>query len=245
MRVQQRSNQPPKLQHCFLKKEIRVMTSTKGLRVIVFAIVCAGILSTAPAAFCQQTAQSSNQTRQAQRDDDTNLETQLYLILATNRDIEDGKIPPALEPIMKHLRESLPFKHYTLAGTFLNRVKNSGRLDVSWVGGPFANASAPVGNPSFNQFGAFVTLTTDSEGAQIVRLREFRFGAKVPIVIAHPTATTNASAAELTLPVVNYESVGLQTDLSMREGTPVIAGTLHVGPSGDAIVVAISAHRAN
>ena len=221
------------------------MTSIKDLRVIFFAIACAAILWTAPATFCQEPAQSSSQTRQAQRDDDTNLDTQLYLILATNRDIEEGKMPPALEPIMKRLRESLPFKHYTLAGTFLNRVKNFGHLDVSWVGGPFANASAPVGNPSFNQFGAVVTMGTDSEGAQVVRLREFRFGAKVPIVIARPGTTTNASTSEQTLTVVNYESVGLHTDLSMREGTPVIAGTLHVGPSGDAIVVAISAKRAN
>lgn len=221
------------------------MISIRVLRTIFFTTVCACLLATAPAAFGQEPAQSTSQTRQAQRDDDTNLDTQLYLILATNRDIEDGKMPAALDPIMKRLRESLPFKHYTLAGTFLNRVKNFGRLDVSWVGGPFVNASAPVGNPSFNQFGAQVTLATDSDGAQIVRLRDFRFGAKVPIVVARPNAPTNASTAEQSLPVVNYESVGLHTDLSMREGAPVIAGTLHVGPSGDAIVVAISARRAN
>jgi hypothetical protein len=31
----------------------------------------------------------------------------------------------------------------------------------------------------------------------------------------------------------------------MREGMPVIAGTLHVGPQGDAIVVVVSARRTN
>jgi hypothetical protein len=30
----------------------------------------------------------------------------------------------------------------------------------------------------------------------------------------------------------------------MREGVPVIAGTLNMGPSGDAIVVVITARRA-
>jgi len=221
------------------------MISIKILRAIFFAVVCGGILAISPATFCQQPAQGANQTRQAQRDDDTNLDTQLYLILATNRDVEEGKMPAALEPIIKRLRESLPFKHYTLAGTFLNRVKNFGRLDVSWVGGPFMNSSAVVvGNPSFNEFGAAVTLGTDSDGVPVVRMKEFRFGAKVPIVMARTSATTNASTTEQTLPVV-YESVGLHTDLSLREGAPVIAGTLHVGPTGDAIVVAISARRAN
>ena len=221
------------------------MISTRILRVIVFALVGSCLLAVTPAALGQGPVQSTSQTSQAQRDDDINLDTQLYLILGTNRDVEDGKMPAALEPIMKRLRESLPFKHYTLAGTFLNRVKNNGGLDVSWVGGPFTNPSAPVGNPSFNQFGAIVTLATDSEGGQTVRLREFRFGAKVPIVVGIPNTPVNASNVEKTIPSVNYESVGLHTDLSMREGTPVIAGTLHVGPSGDAIVVAISARRAN
>ncbi|HEU5240044.1 MAG TPA: hypothetical protein VFU37_23120 [Pyrinomonadaceae bacterium] len=221
------------------------MISMKLFRAIVAAFICAGALVVAPAVFGQEPAQSTSQTRQAQRDDDTNLDTQLYLILATNRDIDEGKMPAALDPIIKRLRESLPFKHYSLAGTFLNRVKNFGRLEVSWIGGPFVNASAPLGNPSFNQFATTVTLATDNEGKQVVRLRDFRFGAKVPIVVGSVGNTTNASTAERPVPVINYESIGLHTDLSIREGTPAIAGTLHVGPSGDAIVVAISARRAD
>ena len=43
---------------------------------------------------------------------------------------------------------------------------------------------------------------------------------------------------------VIYEPVGLHADISMCEGAPVIAGTVNVGPSGDAIVVALAARRA-
>ena len=95
----------------------------------------------------------------AARDDETNLDTQLYLILATNRETEDGKMPIALESVMKRLHESLTFKHYSLAGTFVNRVRNNGRIDVSWVGGPFLiPANAMTSNPSFSQFTALVKL---------------------------------------------------------------------------------------
>ena len=55
---------------------------------------------------------------------------------------------------------------------------------------------------------------------------------------------TNASTGT-GFPVINYESIGIRTDLTMREGSIVIAGTLNVGPSGDAIVVVVSARRAN
>ena len=213
------------------------MISSKILRVIFFAIVCGGIPAITPAAFCQQPAQ----TRQVQRDDDTNLDTQLYLILATNRDVEDGKMPAALEPVIKRLRESLPFKHYALAGTFLNRVKNYGHLDVSWVGGPFMNSSAVVvGNPSFNEFKVnTVKVITDAAGQSVVRMEGFGFGARIPIQTG-AVASTSPMAT-----VVNYESTGLNTDISMREGEPVVVGTLHVGPSGDAIILVMSAKRSN
>jgi len=197
----------------------------------------------APAAFCQDSSQSARASTAA-REDETNLDTQLYLILATNRETEDGKMPGALDAVMKRLHESLTFKHYSLAGTFVNRVRNNGRIDVSWVGGPFlVPANAMTSNPSFSQFTALVKLSADQGGLEVVRMNDFKFGARVPIVTSPngmtPTSTTGGFPLS-----VNYEPIGLRTDISMREGVPVIAGTLNMGPSGDAIVVVITARRA-
>jgi hypothetical protein len=223
-------------------KEYRVMILIKPSRAFMVALLCAIVFAAAPAVLCQD--QSS--ARPA-RDDDTNVDTQLYVILATNRDVDVGKIPAVLDPAIKRLRELLPFEHYSLAGTFLNRVKNNGRLDVSEVGRPFlvgASTAAGINNPSFNQFFAIVHLATDSNGNDIVRMNEFKFGSRVPVVI-NQIQTTNASMGNAPIAQVQYEQVGLHTDISMREGTPVIAGTLHVGPQGDAIVVIVSARRTN
>lgn len=211
---------------------------TKINRVLFCLMMCFAALAIAPATF----GQDSSPARAAARDDDTNLDTQLYLILATNRDIEEKKAPASLDPIMKRLSESLSFKHYSLSGTFLNRVRNNGRLDVSWVGGPFyVPTSSMTNNPSFSQFTALVKLVTE-DNREVVRMTDFRFGLRVPIVTGQ-SGPTNASTG-MTFPAVNYEPIGLRTDISMREGTPVIAGTLHMGPSGDAIVVVVSAKRA-
>ena len=220
------------------------MRSTKLCRLFVLILLCAIAFTAAPIVLGQETSTA----RTPARDDDVNLDTQLYLILATNREVDEGKIPPVLDPIVKRLRESLTFKHYTIAGTFLNRVKNSGRLEVSWVGSPFmfpaAAVTAITNNPTFNNFGAVVRLATDSNGNDIVRMSELRFGAQVPIITGQVT-TSNASLGSAPVTQVNYQSIGLRTDISMREGSPVIAGTLNVGPQGDAIVVAVSARRAN
>lgn len=188
-------------------------------------------------------AQTADQPAQRDnRNDEANLDTQLYLLIATNQQVDDGKVPTTLEPVVKQLRASLPFKNYRLAATLINRVKNDGRLNLQWVGGPLLpSAAATVTTPSFNEFKVDrVRLMTDGNGRDVVRMDGFRFGARVPI----QTGTTVASNAAA-VPVINYENTGLNTDISMREGEPVVVGTLNLGPSGDAIILVMSARRSS
>jgi len=187
-----------------------------------------------------------NNTTQATRpaeakDDETNLETQLYLIVGTNQEIPDAKLPAALETVVKQLHAALPFKSYRLAATMINRVKNEGRLELSWIGGPMTMAAgpAPALNPSFSNFNVRqVRLVQAANGQQMVQMQGFNFGARVPIQVSGAIAANGAVA-----PTINYERTGVATDVSMREGEPVIVGTLNIGPSGDAIILVVSAKR--
>src|SRR6185503_4867121 len=89
---------------------------------------------------------TSVQAQTEKQEDETNLDTQLYMLIATNQDVDDLKLPAALDSVVKQLRGSLPFKNYRLAATLINRVKNEGRLNLKWIGGPlFASASAISG----------------------------------------------------------------------------------------------------
>lgn len=174
--------------------------------------------------------------------DETNLETQLYLIVGSNQSVEDSRVPPVLEPVMRQLRETLPFKNYRLVATLINRVKNEGRLDLSWIGGPLASplGAGPALTPSFSQFSVRqVKLVRNSEGQQMVQMAGFNFGARIPIQISGAIAASGAVAP----PTFNYERTGVATDISMRESEPVVVGTLNVGPSGDAIILVVSAKR--
>ena len=175
------------------------------------------------------------------KNDETNLETQLYLIVGTNADVPDSKLPTSLDTVVKQLRASLPFKNYRLAATMINRVRNEGRLDLSWIGGPMTLAAAPgpALNPSFSNFVIRqIRLVPASDGQQIVQMHGFNFGARIPIQVSGAIAANGAVA-----PTINYERTGVATDVSMREGEPVIVGTLNIGPSGDAIILVVSAKR--
>ena len=189
-----------------------------------------------------QDSNTSQTTKQAEtRDDETNLETQLYLIVGTDGDVPDTKLPAALDTVVKQLRATLPFKNYRLAATMVNRVKHEGRLELRWIGGPMTLAAgpAPALNPSFSNFSIRqVRLVQGSDGQQRVQMLGFNFGARVPIQVSGAIAANGAVA-----PTINYEPTGVSTDVSMREGEPVIVGTLNIGPSGDAIILVVSAKR--
>jgi hypothetical protein len=218
------------------------MNLHKRLATILFSTLLFGLAAGSQPVMAQSataTAQSSKQ------DDETNLDTQLYLLVATNQGVDDTRLPVALDPVIKQLRASLPFKDYLLVATLINRVKNDGRLNLKWIGGPlFSSASSAVSatTPTFNEFRVNgVKLVTDTAGQQLVRMEGFGFGARIPI----QTTQTTAAAGTPSFPVVYYESTGLNTDISMREGEAVIVGTLNVGPSGDAIILVMSAKRTN
>jgi hypothetical protein len=173
--------------------------------------------------------------------DDANLDTQLYLIVGTNQDVEDTKLPASLDSVVKQLRATLPFKNYRLAATLINRVKNEGRLDLSWIGGPLAapTGAASTVTPSFSQFKVRqVKLVRNAENQLVVQMLGFNFGARIPIQTPGAIAANGAVA-----PSVAYENTGVSTDISMRESEPVIVGTLNIGPSGDAIILVVSAKR--
>ena len=187
-----------------------------------------------------QTTEPSAAAREDAKNDEANLDTQLYLLVATNQDVDDAKLPAALDGVVKQLRASLPFKNYRLAATLINRVKNNGRLNLKWIGGPMmASAAASNATPSFNEFHVNnVKLITGAGGVQIVKMEGFGFGARIPIQSGTAIASNGPAA-----PIINYEPTGLNTEISMREGDPVVVGTLNVGPSGDAIILVMSARR--
>lgn len=193
-------------------------------------------------------AQSSEAPAQAEnKNDEINLDTQLYLLIATNQEVDDSKLPVALEPVLKQLHASLPFKNYRLGATLINRVRNNGRLNLKWLGAPLVSSTTGSKGtfteftPSFSDFRInLVRLSRDSAGQQVVRMEGFGFGSRIPIQTG-TTLAANGSGA----PIINYESTGLNTDISMRENEPVIVGTLNVGPSGDAIILVMTARRSS
>jgi hypothetical protein len=215
------------------------MNLHKSLAAVLFALLFLGGATGGRQVLAQASAVPASQNEK--QEDETNLDTQLYLLVATNQEVDDTKLPAALDVVVKQLRSSLPFKNYRLAATLLNRVKNDGRLSLKWIGGPLVPSGAVTATtPSFNEFKVNNLKLVNVGSQQVVRMEGFGFGVRIPIITASTVASNGPMA-----PIINYESTGLNTDISMREGEPVVVGTLNIGPSGDAIILVMSAKRTN
>lgn len=164
-------------------------------------------------------------------DEGANLDVEIYLLAASDETSEGGRVPNSLAPVVKQLRATLPFASYRLSATMMNRTKNGGRLEVSGVGAtPFAKLVTPA--PLFSEYSiSSVKLKADATGQSVVEISDFRFGARIPIQMGANTSN------------IQYQNTGIKTEFSMREGEPVIVGTLNVGQAGEAFILVVAAKR--
>lgn len=213
------------------------MPSLKFTRAALTALF---LLTFSLAASHQALAQNDNASpAKAKAEDTGGVEVQLHLLVATNSPAGgEEKLPSFLDPVVKQLRSTFPFKSYRLAATLLNRVKDGGKLSVRWAGGSLLPpAAATNATPGFNEFNlGRLRLVQDESGREGIEMLNFYFGARIPIQV--PAIASNGA----TSPVVQYESTGITTDITVREGEPTVVGTLNL-PSGDALIIVVSAKR--
>lgn len=206
-------------------------------RMLFFAALACCLMFVAPAVVLAQTSERA--TAQA-TPVDVDLECQLHLLVASNAAAEGGRLPAPLEAIARELRPMLPFSNYRLGATFLSRVKNGRPLSIKGVGRALLVTPALESsiNPTFYEISAGnVTLKTDSTGREIVQMSPFRFGLRIPLQSARGEGGSENAG-------VIYESAGITTDLTMREGEPVIVGTLDAGRPNETLVLVLVARRA-
>lgn len=207
----------------------------------VFALaLCAAAAPVANVA--AQSQDSAPAARADARRDEVNHEVQLYLLAASNEPGERGGVPQAFEGVLRQLRATLPFSNYRLATTFLNRVRDGGTVEFSGVGGAplFAGPSNP-GSPAFFKFSLHqVRLLAGSDGQPFIQVEKLHFGLKVPV----QTATVAGDGGKAGYPVIQYQDTGIATEMSVREGTPTVVGTMTSGQPGEVFILVATLKRA-
>jgi hypothetical protein len=170
-----------------------------------------------------------------------NYEIQLHLLVTAGGAEAVEKVPQALDGVVRQLKSSLPPADYKLAASFINRVRDGGRLEVKTVGGsPFTSTQLDPLNPTFFQFFLGNVKADEQSGGQLINVQDFRLGLKVPI----QTATVSNEKNGQGFPVIQYEDTGINTQMSVREGEPTLVGTLNTSRPGQLFALVITIKRA-
>lgn len=189
-------------------------------------------------------AQDSGEPRQgAPARPEVNHEVFIHLLATADGAEGAGRVPQSLEGIVRQLKSALPPSDYRLAATFVYRVRDGAGFEVKTVSdGAFAAAQTPsrFGPATFQISLANVKLIDPASAQPSINVQHFRLGMRVPV----QTPNAERDRGEGGQPVVQYEEVGVNTQLSVREGEPTLVGTLDSSRPGQLLVIVVTVRRA-
>lgn len=158
------------------------------------------------------------------------VELHVHVLLASKQPIPGAALPDELVEVVRSLKDTLTYKSYTLAASFVQRVQiqadrrvdGRGMLDAKTYGSdPTKDASVFQVDWQF-QGGA---LDIPKEGSVQIRLREFS------LALREKSSTNDQTMASL------------RTDVAFKEGEKVVVGTSVVKDKG--LIVVLTARRVN
>lgn len=154
-----------------------------------------------------------------------NVELTAYLLTGSDADGMSGTLPKELDNVVAQLKGTFAYKNYRLGDILTLRGRTGQRHSTSGSGG-----SVMIGNvaqPVFPQFS--VNSIGVGEGGTI-HIDGLQVGNRVPVM----TGTSSESK-------INYQEVGLDTDVDIKEGQKVVVGKVGLNPN-EAMFVVLVAH---
>ena len=156
------------------------------------------------------------------------IEFHVHILIATNtpqRAAGTADLPSELNDVVKQLQTTLSYKSYYLMNSQVLRGKegpaglgNKGVAEFKLLPGTAASE-----NPIFYDYRIDQVSLEGAAGSWKVQINRFGFGMRIPI-------QTNPG-------VLQYENIGFNTPVGLREGEKVVVGTTSMQDKGIVIVI--------
>lgn len=144
----------------------------------------------------------------------SDVELRLFVLVASNGDVAAGRVPEDLKEVLAALRSTLTYRSYSLAGTFVQRVRDGAR----------------------GIRGEGVTDMTVLEGKGSNRMQlEYQINALS--VDTAPSAPASLKLDGFSLQLVGDGRAQLKTDVTLKDGEKVVVGASTVQDKGLVVVV--------
>jgi len=156
-----------------------------------------------------------------------NIETTVYMVVASPQVSSSGAMPAELEPVVKQLKGVFSYKGFRLLDSFVLRSRDTEKGDTSGFVPPL-DTNVPAGTKIIYQFRYSRVSLDGAETSRVIRYDNLKLGIKVPI------SSTGSG--------FNYLEAGISTDVDVPEGKKVVVGkTSAIEGADSALILVISA----
>lgn len=155
-----------------------------------------------------------------------NLEFTVYLLESSAQ--PNGKLPQALQPVIKQLKASFPnYQGYQLLETLVTRNREGGGSEVS---GTLPPVIKDVPAESTYQFRIHDATVSPDDKSGTIRINGLRLALRIPVRTGGGGPGTTWA----------YRDVGITTDIDVREGQQVVVGKANMVNSDDALFLVLT-----
>jgi hypothetical protein len=153
------------------------------------------------------------------------IEFKISVLIGSKSALNAASIPEELEPVVKQLQSTLRYAHYGLMTAAVQRTKPGDGIDGSGVAEPTLLGMTPnQERPVFYSY----TMRRITASDASVDIEKFQFGMRVPVVVKGSGD-------------VQYQNVGFETPVSLRNNEKVVIGTTTMGDK--ALIVVVTATK--
>lgn len=169
-----------------------------------------------------------------------NLDVLIHMLAASNSAAQKGGLPPTLEPVVKQLRDSLPFTAHRPVMALVYRVSD-GILTAKGIS-PLAISSGSV--PVNMVTTSFYNLRMSNLSVEPEASGQHRIGFELQFAHRFPLVTAVDSGSDKTAYVTSYEEAQLTTRMNVREGESTVVGTLTSSKPEEVYILVVTVKRA-
>lgn len=153
-----------------------------------------------------------------------NLELKISVLIGSKTPLGAAAVPDELAPVVKQLQSTLSYAHYGVMTSTVHRTKTGNGIEGSGVAEPtLLGMTADQSRPIFYSYKLQGVKLGGAADRPTFEVDRFDFSMRVPL--------------ELGTGSVQYQSVGFQTPVSLRQGEKVVIGTTTMRDKALVVVV--------
>jgi hypothetical protein len=146
----------------------------------------------------------------------TDIELRVWVLEASNDPEDSGPFPDDLKDVIRALKSSLQYKSYSLAGSFVQRVRDGAR-GVRGEG--------------------ITELSASQEGKGVKRSMQLQYQISMLSIAAGESGSTTLKLDGFELSLEGSGRAKIRSDVSLRDNEKVVVGTSTVRDKGLAVVL--------